>query len=237
VPEGLLEIRRIPRVALHTLRRVPLISSRTASLRPLPSWHFCLLPSPGPRSTGVERSGRSPMAEASGCWPGAVAGRSPLWRATPPQAEAVGGAHNLRRPRPSQVPCGSAGRGRWFRSVPPRPKPGQLGLLPPEGVRDRSRLIGDRGRLASPEGPAVPPPTEVDGGGRRAPRCSGGVGEPVPCLGDAPIRRSGPPRHQTGHRSSRQAGRIRPDIASLRGPKASGRDAPWTSLQELVGPV
>jgi hypothetical protein len=39
VPEGFPGGRRIPRVAFHTLRRVPLVSSRTASLRPLPSCH------------------------------------------------------------------------------------------------------------------------------------------------------------------------------------------------------
>jgi hypothetical protein len=65
VPEGFLEDRHISRVAFHTLRRVPLISSRTASLRPLPSCRCCLLSSPGPRSTGVERSGCSPVAEAT----------------------------------------------------------------------------------------------------------------------------------------------------------------------------
>jgi hypothetical protein len=36
-PEGARQVHRVPRVAVHTLRRVPLVSSRTASLRPLPS--------------------------------------------------------------------------------------------------------------------------------------------------------------------------------------------------------
>ena len=47
-PEGVLDDLPVPRAAGHTLRRVPLISSRTASLRPLPSCLCCTLSLPGP---------------------------------------------------------------------------------------------------------------------------------------------------------------------------------------------
>jgi hypothetical protein len=42
-PKAALEAVGIPRDAVHTLRRVPLASSRTASLRPLPSCRYCPL--------------------------------------------------------------------------------------------------------------------------------------------------------------------------------------------------
>jgi len=78
-PEGGLEGRRIPRAAGHTLRRVPLINSRTASLRPLPSCHYCTFSLPGPFSTRGSSFDSSSTTEVVSFESGTCAGRSPRW--------------------------------------------------------------------------------------------------------------------------------------------------------------
>jgi len=47
--EDVLATARDSRDSVHTLQRVPLVSSRTASLRPLPSYRFTSIPSPTAR--------------------------------------------------------------------------------------------------------------------------------------------------------------------------------------------
>jgi hypothetical protein len=63
-PEGTLQDRRVSRAAFHTLRRVPLVSSRTASLRPLPSCHYRtpFAPEPArPKSSALDRGRTRPV--------------------------------------------------------------------------------------------------------------------------------------------------------------------------------
>jgi hypothetical protein len=110
---------------------LPALLARTSLDRSRAVW-----PVAGSRSFRVvarrRRGPRPPLARHT------AAGRSLRWCA------------HLRRPRPSLVPCGSAGRGRWFRAVPPWPEPGQLGLRPPEEGRD---LVRTDGRPRSPVEP------------------------------------------------------------------------------------
>jgi hypothetical protein len=131
---------RLPRAANRTLRRVPLISSRTASLRPLPSCRYHPLFAPGlpGRSRGLMPS---PVAEATS---------SSLY---PP------------RPKPGLAQCACAGRsrcrrgaadgrGRWQRTHAPPRRPAsrpdrpatEVAARTPRGsehiCRDRSREDG-----------------------------------------------------------------------------------------------
>jgi hypothetical protein len=186
VPEGFLEDRRIPRVAFHTLRRVPLISSRTASLRPLPSCRCCLLPSPGPSRPKPGSS--SPVAEATSSKPCARAGRSPIQRqhrrrpkpsvasrvhvgrnrrrrgaSTP--AETVVGAYRSSWPKPHRTPGVPSGRSLWFRSWPSLAEAIDGWVrLPPRRSANWSGLRGNRGCRPSSEEPGRPPPAEAGSG-------------------------------------------------------------------------
>jgi hypothetical protein len=65
-----------PAPRVHTLRRVPLVSSRIASLRPLPSCLFCTFSLPGPARPWGRAMAPVPSAEASGSEPCTCAGRS-----------------------------------------------------------------------------------------------------------------------------------------------------------------
>ena len=174
IPEGLLwRGLRLPRAANRTLRRVPLISSRTASLRPLPS---CLCHSllasglPGRGRAGCPHRGRSrwlepaPSAAEAGADTVRLRGPKPAPTRLLPPAEAVGCAlpnlrrgaravQTVRRPRSSPEPRG-------VRCLSSQPKS--------LGWRLAAHRSGDR--------------TE----------------ELVLCPREAPIRRGGPPLHQTG---------------------------------------
>ena len=208
-PKALPGDRRIPRVAFHTLRRVPLISSRTASLRPLPSCRCCLHSLPGP--TRPKPGGTSPIAEATSegmrqRWPKpslalrAHAGRNRRGHLTSPRAEAVGDAHAAGAEAVDSVVRSSSEEG--SRTCPDYAATEVAGRAPrgPEGLHQP--------RLAVATTP---------------PKWSGACGKPVLCLDDAPIRRSGPPRHQTGY-SSRPASRPTPSPMCL-APRPEGLGA------------
>jgi hypothetical protein len=203
-----LEARHISRAAGHTLRRVPLISSRTASLRPLPSCRFCTFSSPEP----PRPEGRAPndlgdrghllqVGHQRGPRPSpathATFSRSVGWCGAAPLAEAAGVAHAL------------DGRSLRGRCSLPGLAPPTAGLASPP-KRTASRFGLRDGRMTAgraPRGPdCLPRPksrvtsTDHRSGAmaHRPPRWRDGFEEPVLCPGDAPIRRSGPPRHQTG---------------------------------------
>jgi hypothetical protein len=93
-PESALQVLRVPRAAGHTLRRVPLISSRTTSLWPLPSCLCYTFSLPGPaRPKPSEASSLQP--KLWGRCPRAAAGRSRCQRGAAGRAEAFVAAHNL----------------------------------------------------------------------------------------------------------------------------------------------
>jgi hypothetical protein len=102
-----------PRDAVHTLRRVPLVSSRTASLRPLPSCRYrspldCgdwpkplsalgrVRPEPVAKPTGLAPEGDSQM----GCGADLRYGDAPIRRSGPPRHRSAAASD---RPKPSAV--------------------------------------------------------------------------------------------------------------------------------------
>jgi hypothetical protein len=230
-PESVLQVLRVPRAAGHTLRRVPLISSRTASLRPLPSCHCCTQSSPGP-ARPEPSTASSLQPKLSGRCRSAFAGRSPCQRSTTLRAEAVEAVAQPVGPRPSRLRA-LAGRGRRGRVLTagrgqdgtsrrrgPRPPSTRLAGSPRRSD-EWSGLSGDRGRRPTPEGADSPhrpgpvwrpPLTEV----------GGSVEEPVRCLGDAPIRRGGPPRHQPGASSGPANRPAPPPSRVVPGPEGPG---------------
>jgi hypothetical protein len=132
-PEGGLDGRRIPRAAGHTLRRVPLISSRTASLRPLPSCLCCTFSSPGPARPGGRASGSFAGGRGLRFEPCTRLGRGPCWC------------------------CSTASRSRWWCLLHRRPKPlVVLASSPAEAFVDAFAARGlrrvRRVRIASEEG-------------------------------------------------------------------------------------
>jgi hypothetical protein len=129
---------------------------------------------------------------------------------SPPRAGAVVGVCN-----PSSRGCPGCGTARLAEAVeagvhPRWPKPAlmrvrRFGPRPSSthspdlrrGPTSWSGLSGDRGRRPTPEGadsPHRPGPVWC----LPSAEASGWSEEPVRCLGDAPIRRGGPPRHQPG---------------------------------------
>jgi hypothetical protein len=150
----------------------------------------------GPRRCALHQAPRRlvlrapPAAEASG-GARATVDRGRRWCCAPPVAEAADGAH---------ARAGRSRRGRLWPRAACAVRGGPAS--PPKRTADRSGLRRPDGRRPGPEGPGAPPATEVVVGVHRPPRWRDGGGEPGLCLGDAPIRRSGPPRHQTGLEST-----------------------------------
>jgi len=97
--EDVLVVARSPRDAVHTLRRVPLVSSRTASLRPLPSYRFPSIPSPTTwarhEAESVSRTCRRGGQPVDAPLPTEAGGVVRLLR------RGDGGAWTGRRPRPT----------------------------------------------------------------------------------------------------------------------------------------
>ena len=107
----------LPRDAVHTLRRVPLVSSRTASLRPLPSCCYrsppdCgdgpkplstitrVRPGPGAKPTDLAPEGDSAGSRGRqqvGCGTGLRCGDAPIRRSGPPRHRC---AADSNRPKP-----------------------------------------------------------------------------------------------------------------------------------------
>jgi hypothetical protein len=222
---------RLSRAANRTLRRVPLISSRTASLRPLPSC-LCYTPFasglcgvaaalavwPKPRAGGL-----CPPRPKPGLTQCACAGRSRCWRGVLAQAEAVASTecacagrsrcqHGvcLRGPEPLLTRCACAGRSRCWRVGCLWPRPQAARSRFSRECREPSRPSGSRSCRPNPGGfGAHPSRPEPRGWHSPTTEVADEVEEPVPCPGEAPIRRGGPPRHQTGLRACRRAGRPR----------------------------
>jgi hypothetical protein len=110
-PEGVLQVLRVPRAAGHTLRRVPLISSRTASLRPLPSCHCCTFSLPGPARPEPSVASLPQPRLLARCRCTAV-GRNPCQRGTTLRVETVWAAVRSFGPKPSGSRCIPSGRSR-----------------------------------------------------------------------------------------------------------------------------
>jgi hypothetical protein len=147
-PERALGVSPDPRDAVHTLRRVPLISSRTASLRPLPSYRY-----------------------VSTSWPELDATEAaPLPRHQPKPVSAT--ARPLRR---------VDSRARTQR----RPKP------PSEQPSSEEAFTRFTHRPRPVKCPSSPP------------KWPDGFEDSLLCIDDAPIRRSGPPRHRAQQAASR----------------------------------
>jgi hypothetical protein len=102
-----------PRDAVHTLRRVSLVSSRTASLRPLPSWRYCPPLDcgewPKPLSA-LDRARPKPVAKPTrlapegdscvGCGADLQCGDAPIRRSGPPRHRSAAASD---RPKPNAV--------------------------------------------------------------------------------------------------------------------------------------
>jgi hypothetical protein len=160
----------------------------------------------------------------------ATASRSCRWCGAEPLAEAAGFAHVL------------DGRNRRERQSPPLACAVDSGLAsPPKRYANRSGLRDDLLAVGrAPKGPErLPQPkswlasTGHRGGAmvHRPPRWRDEYGEPVLGIGDAPIHRSGPPRHQTGLEPPGEPVDSTSNRAPRRHPKVSARRASETSLQ------
>jgi hypothetical protein len=139
-PEVALRVPRLPHDATHTLRRIPLVSSRTASPRPLPS---CRYPSP-----------RTPRPGLAG--PVHLPPRAETRVGVPRSAEAARGALSSRRGDSLELPLP------WRRGAraPARRPPSR------RGVRGSRCLVSSGPRPPDSLAPPVPRSTEV-GAGRR----------------------------------------------------------------------
>jgi hypothetical protein len=147
-------------------------------------------------------------------------GRSHQLEPVPSEAETRVGTVRLRWPKPLPTRCC-----RW-------PRPLAAHSRTSEEAREPSRPSGDRGRRPNPEGLGAHLP-RPESGRWRPPitEVIDGVEEPVLYPGEAPIRRGGPPRHQTGLRACRRTDRPRSRGAPTRHPEVSNRGISRASLQ------
>jgi len=100
-PESALAVCLVPRDAVHTLQRVSLISSRTASLRPLPSYRWSPTSSLHPTASPSEEGLACRHLRRDDCRLELNACRSSRFNLVPPKSHSI---RAFPRPKPARVP-------------------------------------------------------------------------------------------------------------------------------------